>query len=136
MLHIANEESSSYMFQTERGASNIDVTVMNNQVIDYVTDWAIHEQESSSDHKIIKFGIGKGLDLGQQTRLHKAGMRYRVTQRGTENFQRTFVKIMGQIIHGTITEDAGIEEIDEELCQSKNSFKHRRDSRRISRSIG
>jgi len=52
-LHIANEESSSYSFQTERGASNIDLTVMNNQVIDYVTDWAIHEQESCSDHKII-----------------------------------------------------------------------------------
>ena len=30
-LHMANEESSSYTFQTERGASNIDLTVMNNQ---------------------------------------------------------------------------------------------------------
>jgi len=90
---------------------------MNNQAIDYVTDWEIHEQESCSDHKIIKIGIGKGLDLGQNTRLHKAGTRYRVTKSGTENFQRTFVKIMGQLIHGPNSEDAGIEEIDKDLCQ-------------------
>ena len=90
---------------------------MNNQVVDYVTDWAIHEEESCSDHKIIKYGIGKGRDLGQTTRLNKAGTRYRATHRGTENFQRTFVQIMGQPIHGSNTVDTGIEEIDEDLCQ-------------------
>ena len=74
-LHITNEESSSYTFQTERGASNIDLTVVNSQAIDYVTEWAIHEQESCSDHKIIKFGICKALDLGQTTRLNKAETR-------------------------------------------------------------
>jgi len=52
-LHIANEKSSSYTFQTERGASNIDLTIINNQAIDYV-DWKIHDRESWSDHKIIK----------------------------------------------------------------------------------
>jgi len=59
-LHIANEESSRYTFQRERGASNIDLTIMNNQAIDYVIDWKIHDQESCFDHKIIKYGIGKG----------------------------------------------------------------------------
>ena len=66
-FQIANEESGSYMFQTEKGASNIDLTVMNNQAIDCVTKWKVHEQESCSDHKIIKYGIGKGKDLCQQT---------------------------------------------------------------------
>jgi len=116
-LHIANEESSSYTFQTERGASNIDLTVTNNQAIDYVTDWTIHEQESCSDHRIIKYGIGNGKDLCQQTGSNKAGTRYRVTQRGTVNFQRTFIQIMGQLLHGPNTVDAGIEEIDEALSQ-------------------
>ena len=46
-LHIANEESINYTFQTERGASNIDITVVNNQTIDYVTDWKIHDQRSA-----------------------------------------------------------------------------------------
>jgi len=53
-LHIANEESSSYKFQTERGASDIEFIIMNNQAIYYVIDWKIHDQESCSDHKKIK----------------------------------------------------------------------------------
>jgi len=79
-LHIANEESSSYMFQTERGASNIDLTIMNNQAIDYVIDWKIHDQESCSNHKIIKYGIGKGNDLFQKTGSNKTGTRYSDTE--------------------------------------------------------
>jgi hypothetical protein len=93
-LHIANEESSSNTFQTERGASNIDLTILNNKAIDYITDWKIHDQESCSDHNIIKYGLGKGNDLIQQTVSNKAGTRYRVTQRDTEKFQRIFIQIM------------------------------------------
>jgi len=48
---------------------------------------------------------------------NKAGTRYRVTQRGTENFQMIFIQIMEQLLHGPNTVDAGIEEIDEALCQ-------------------
>jgi hypothetical protein len=59
-LRVANEKSSRYTFQTERGTSNIDLTLMNNWAIDYVIDWKIHDQESCSDHKIIKYGICKG----------------------------------------------------------------------------
>jgi len=72
-LHIANEESSSYTFQTERGAGNIDLTIMNNQAIDYVIGWNIHDQESCSDHKITKYGIGKWNDLFQTTGSNKTG---------------------------------------------------------------
>ena len=64
-LHIANEESS-YTFQTERGASNIDLRVLNTQAVDYIKDWAMHEQESCSDHKIIKYEIGNGINLREQ----------------------------------------------------------------------
>jgi alkylated DNA nucleotide flippase Atl1 len=64
-LHIANEESS-YTFQTERGASNIYLRVLNTQAVDYIKDWAMHEQESCSDHKIIKYEIGNGINLRQQ----------------------------------------------------------------------
>jgi len=135
-LHIANEESSRYTLQTQTGASNFDLVVMYNQAVELVTDLTIHEQESCCDHKIIKYGIGKWIDLGQPMRLKKAETGYIVTQRGTENFQRTFAQIMGQLIHGPNTVDAGIEEVDEDMSQSKNSSKHRRDGRRISRNIG
>ena len=80
-MHIANEESNSNTFQTERGASNIDLTILNNKAIDYITDWKIHDQESCSDHNIIKYGLGKGNDLIQQTVSNKAGTRYRVTRK-------------------------------------------------------
>jgi hypothetical protein len=116
-LHITNEESSSYAFQTERGASNIDLTVLNTQAIDYVKDWAIHEQESFSDHKIIKYEIGKGKNLGQPTGPNKVGKRYRVTQEGTETFQRTFVQRMEQLLYGPNKVKAGLEELDEDLSQ-------------------
>ena len=65
------------------------MTVLNTQAVDYLKDWAIHEQESCSDHKIIKYEIGKGMNLHQQTGLNKVGKKYRVTQKGTEKFQKT-----------------------------------------------
>ena len=41
-LHIANEESCCTTFRTCRGASNIDLTVINNQAID-ISDWAVYD---------------------------------------------------------------------------------------------
>ena len=40
-----------------------------------------------------------------------------MTQRGTEKFQRIFVQIMEQLLHGPNTVEAGVEEQDEPLCQ-------------------
>jgi hypothetical protein len=94
---------------------------MNNQAIDYVIDWKIHVQESCSDHKIIKYGIGKGNDLFQDTGLNKIGTKYIVTERGTEKFQRIFIQIMEQLLHGPNIVEAGVEELDEALCQRVRS---------------
>jgi IS1 family transposase len=59
--------------------------------------------------------MGKGINLSQQTGLNKVGERYRVTQKGTEAFRKTFVQIMEQLIHGKYKMKAGIEELDEDL---------------------
>ena len=40
-LHITNEESSRKTFWTSRGASNIDLTILNNQAIGLISEWAI-----------------------------------------------------------------------------------------------
>jgi len=45
-LHIANEESCRTTFWTSRGASNIDLTILNNQAIGLISGWTIHDQES------------------------------------------------------------------------------------------
>jgi len=45
-LYVANEETWHTTFWTSRGASNIDLTILNNQVIGLTSGWAIHDQES------------------------------------------------------------------------------------------
>jgi len=57
-LYILNEESINTTFQNQRGASNIDLTIINNKILRTVVEWEITEQESCSDHNIIKYAIG------------------------------------------------------------------------------
>jgi endonuclease/exonuclease/phosphatase family metal-dependent hydrolase len=61
-LYTANEESSYKTFQSGRGASNIDLTILNNQAIEIINDWTIHDYESCSDH-ILKYELGKAEKL-------------------------------------------------------------------------
>jgi hypothetical protein len=58
-LYIMNEESPDTTFRTRRGASNIDLTIVTDQLLRMVTQWKISDQESSSDHNIIKYIIGQ-----------------------------------------------------------------------------
>ena len=53
-LVIMNEESNYTTFRS-RGTSNIDLTVINDQLVRTVVDWEICEQESCSDHSIIRY---------------------------------------------------------------------------------
>jgi len=59
-LHIMNEESTLTTFLNSRGSSNIDFTVISNQLLTTVVHWEISDQESCSDYSIIKFAIGQG----------------------------------------------------------------------------
>ena len=56
-LHVVNDKSEP-TFETTRGSSYVDLTIVNNQLIQRVTDWARGIQESCSGHKIIKFNLG------------------------------------------------------------------------------
>jgi endonuclease/exonuclease/phosphatase family metal-dependent hydrolase len=56
-LHIMNKESEQTTFQSRRGRSNIDLTIVNNQLLKKFNDWKISEDESCSDHNIIKVKI-------------------------------------------------------------------------------
>ena len=79
-LHIANEVSSRTTFWTSRGASNIDLTILNNQAIGLISGWAIHDQESCSDHNFIKYGLGNANDINQPTGNNKGGVRWSGTE--------------------------------------------------------
>ena len=85
-LYTAKEESCYKTFQSGRGASNIDLTILNNQAIEIISDWTIHDHESCSDHNIIKYELGKGKDFYRHTGTSMTRTRYRVTQRDTGKF--------------------------------------------------
>jgi len=55
-LHIINEERTM-TFHSSRGSSNIDLTIVNNQMLAAIKDWEISEEERCSDHNIIKFNL-------------------------------------------------------------------------------
>jgi len=57
-LHIMNEESEQTTFQSRRGRSNIDLTIVNSRPLKNFNDWEISKDESCSDHNILKFRIG------------------------------------------------------------------------------
>jgi hypothetical protein len=59
-LYIMNEESVDTIIRNSRGASNVDLTIISNQLLITVVEWEISEQESYSDHSIIKYAIGQG----------------------------------------------------------------------------
>jgi exonuclease III len=52
-----NEESEQTTFQNRRGSSNIDLIIVNNHLLNALKNWEISEEESCSDHNIIKFDL-------------------------------------------------------------------------------
>jgi len=51
-LRVINEDSNKTTFQSSRGSSNIDLTIVKNQMLAFIEDWAISEEKSCSDHNI------------------------------------------------------------------------------------
>jgi len=113
-LHIANIESSYTTSQTCRGASNIDLTILNNTAIKYLQDWAVYDRESCSDH-IIKYAPGEWSIPGG--RIHNTRKRYIMTQKNTEKLQATVLQTMEQITRETGTIVKGEDMLDETWCQ-------------------
>ena len=59
-------KSLNTTFQNQHGASNIDLTIVTNQLLKTVVQWEISDQESASDHNIINYVIGQG-DSNQES---------------------------------------------------------------------
>jgi hypothetical protein len=49
-LHIMNEHSTRTTFQSNRGKSNVDKNITNNQMLADIRNWGISEEERISDH--------------------------------------------------------------------------------------
>ena len=52
-----NEESEQTTFKNRTGSSNIDLTIVNNQLLNVLKNWEISAEESYPDHNITKFDL-------------------------------------------------------------------------------
>jgi len=91
-LHIMNEESINTTFCSRRGSSNIDLTLINYKLLRRASDWEICEEESNSDHNIIKYTIST--DIKQTYKAKTQEERYIVNKESLEKYHTNIIKIM------------------------------------------
>jgi len=85
-LYIMTEESDYTTFRRRRGSSNIDLTVISVQLLRTVVEWEISDQESCSDHSIIRYAIDQG--KGHMTEFDFQEVRYIVQKDNKQKYQR------------------------------------------------
>jgi len=117
-LHVINEDNGKTTFQSSRGKSNIDLTITNNQMLADVKNWDISEEESASDHNIIKFCIR--LDKHNTHGNHHPEPRYRIKEHQ--------ITIFNEKLHSNIAKtfqmedkERNTDEIDELTSQVKGN---------------
>ena len=112
-LHIMNEESDYTTFRSCRGTSSIDLTVISNQLLRAVVECEISDQESCSDHSIIRYSIGQG--KRNRTEFDFQDMRYIVRKGNKEKFQGNLLRLAEKKIC-KINEEGGTGDLDKTLC--------------------
>jgi hypothetical protein len=112
-LHIANEESCYTTFQNSRGASNIDLTILNT-AIKLRQEWALHEKDSCSDH-IIQYALGN--DAFWPDATNNKERRCKVTKLGMQKFLETVLLTMENIARESEKAENANDTLDEELVQ-------------------
>jgi len=112
-LYIMNKESDYTTYQSHRGTSNIDLTVISDQLLRTVVDWEISEQESCSDHSIIRYA--RGQSKGNRTELDSQYVRY-IVQKGTkQKFQGNLLRSAEKMLC-KVKKEGGTEGLDKTLC--------------------
>jgi hypothetical protein len=89
-LYIMNEESVWTTFHNGRKNINIDLTIVNGELLNDLTNWEICEEDSCSDHSIIKFHIGQ---YSKRERQHyNYGIRYVVKEQNLNRFAEDLIE--------------------------------------------
>jgi len=99
-----NEESELTTFQNRRGSSNIDLTIVKNQLLKALKNWEISEEGCCSDHNIIKLGFGQ--DIYHDIVYDYKGHRYVVTDENFKKFDINLSRIVATMF-STGLEDSG-----------------------------
>jgi hypothetical protein len=93
-LNIMNEESDLTTYQSRRGRSNIDLTIINNCILKHFKDWEISTEDSCSDHNIIKFKLEQENNYGIQ--YNYTGARYITTEENYNRFEHNLQEVIAQ----------------------------------------
>jgi hypothetical protein len=112
-LYIMNEESSYTTFRNCLGTSNTDLTIISSQLLNSLSGWVISDQESISDHSIIKYAINPSI-----TKWHTENAphtRYKTNTESLAKFQGNILRILRNKfgINHNVTHD---EDLDDTLC--------------------
>jgi len=147
-LFILNEDSCNTTFRNRLCTSNIDLTIISPRLLNSITGWLISDQESVSDHSVIKYAIKPGIAKGHAE--NPSHIRYRTNKESLVTFQGTFFQALTEnfkIKHNTtrgedvddslsslLTEGANIEKLVDEFNEAltmacNNTFQIHRASR-------
>jgi len=103
-----NEESEWTTFHNAQGKSNIDLTIANNQTLQNLTNWKICEEDSCSEHSIIKFCIGQHRKQDRQE--HNYGTRYIINEQTLGRFERNLIaSVATKFQKGKVTDLASLD---------------------------
>jgi hypothetical protein len=85
-----NKESVNTTFWNRRGDSNVDLTVITNQ-LRRIVKWEISKEESCSEHSIIQYAIGQG--NSHRNIVNFKDVRYIVKKENYANFQENLFQL-------------------------------------------
>jgi len=94
-------------FLNSRGSSNIDLTVIRIQLLRPVVHWEVGDQESCSDHSIIKFATGQG--SWGRSKQESQGVRYIVKGKDIDKFQGNLLRLQEERLNATNTEGGSVD---------------------------
>jgi hypothetical protein len=119
-LYIVNDRSEP-TFETKRGSSCVDLTIVNNQLIRRVTDWACGRQEDCSDHKIITFNLGMVRQEKPISNTDYVGISYIINNGDFRKFEATLASNFVSKCNCENNKE-GVEKMDQELGDKLNVY--------------
>jgi len=88
-LHIINEDSELTTFESNRGSSNVDLTLVDSTIVTLINKWQCNEHRSFSDHRYITFRIEKCKAITNDYNYH--GVKYITCEEGFKRFEDNFI---------------------------------------------
>jgi hypothetical protein len=94
-FHIINEESTKTMFYSSRSSSNIDLTIVNNQILAAIKDWEISKEESCLEHNIIKCNL-RFTTNNKERKYIFSGTRYIMTEQQHKKKKKKLIQLISE----------------------------------------